>query len=110
MVDRPVHDESELLHWHQAYVAEWSNLRNALRWACEPDGGDSACGLLARRCGVDPGLLDEVSWWRTDDLWFRALEALVTYVRAAAEHGAEPVTAICGRVASRHGVQLAPAT
>ena len=20
--------------------------------------------------GVDPGLLDDVSWWRTDDLWF----------------------------------------
>ena len=59
------------------------------------------------RAGVDPGLLDEVSWWRTDDLWFWALQALVTYVRAAAEHGAEPVTAICGRVASRHGVQLA---
>jgi hypothetical protein len=62
------------------------------------------------RAGVDPGLLDEVSWWRTDDLWFWALQALVTYVRAAAEHSAEPVTAICGRVASRHGVQLAMAT
>jgi hypothetical protein len=62
------------------------------------------------RAGVDPGLLDEVSWWRTDDLWFWALQALVTYVRAAGEHSAEPVTAICGRVASRHGVQLAAAT
>lgn len=29
------------------------------------------------RAGVDPGLLDEVTWWRTDDLWFWALEALV---------------------------------
>jgi hypothetical protein len=28
-------------------------------------------------------LLDEVTWWRTDDLWFWTLEALVTYVRAA---------------------------
>jgi hypothetical protein len=62
------------------------------------------------RAGVDPGLLDEVSWWRTDDLWFWALQALVTYLRAAGEHSAEPVTAICGRVASRHGVQLAGAT
>jgi hypothetical protein len=62
------------------------------------------------RAGVEPGLLEEVRWWRTDDLWFWALEALVTYVRAAAEHSAEPVTAICGRVASRHGVQLAMAT
>jgi hypothetical protein len=34
--------------------------------------------------GVDPGLLDEVRWWRRDDLWYRSLEALVTHVRTAA--------------------------
>jgi hypothetical protein len=62
------------------------------------------------RAGVDPGLLDEVRWWRTDDLWFWVLEALVTYVRAAAEHGGEPVPAVCGRIASRHDVQLAATT
>jgi hypothetical protein len=55
-------------------------------------------------------LLDEVTWWRTDDLWFWTLEALVTYVRAAAERSAEPVTTICGRIARRHDVQLATAT
>ena len=62
------------------------------------------------RAGVDPGLLDEVSWRRTDDLWFWALEALVTYVRAAAERTAETVSAICGRIARRHDVQLATVT
>ena len=62
------------------------------------------------RGGVDPGLLGEVMWWRTDDLWFWALEALVTYMRAAAECNVEPVTAICGRVARRHDIQLATAT
>jgi hypothetical protein len=62
------------------------------------------------RAGVDPGLLDEVMWWRTGDLWFWALEALVTYVRAAAERSAQTVPAICGRIASRHDVQLAAAT
>lgn len=35
--------------------------------------------------GVDPGLLDEVQWWRTDDLWYWSLEALAAYVRAAAD-------------------------
>jgi hypothetical protein len=62
------------------------------------------------RAGVDPGLLDEVSWWRTDDLWFWALEALVKYVRAAAEHGDETVPAICARIANGYGVELAAAT
>jgi hypothetical protein len=59
---------------------------------------------------VDPALLDEVSWWRTDDLWFWALEALMTYVRAGAEQGGETVPAICGRIAGRHDVQLAATT
>jgi hypothetical protein len=62
------------------------------------------------RGGVEPGLLDEVSWWRTDDLWFWALEALVTYVRAAAEHGGETVPGICAQIASRHDFQLATTT
>ncbi len=62
------------------------------------------------RAGVDPGLLDEVLWWRTDDLRFWALEAPVTYVRAAAERSAETVPAICGQIASRHDLQLAAAT
>ena len=62
------------------------------------------------RAGVDPGLLEEVIWWRTDDLWFRALEALVTYVRAAAERAGEPVPAICARIARRHNIQLTAAT
>jgi hypothetical protein len=35
--------------------------------------------------GVDPGLLDEVQWWRTDDLWYWSLEGLAAYVRAAAD-------------------------
>jgi hypothetical protein len=62
------------------------------------------------RAGVNPGLLDEVRWWRTDDLWFWALGALVTYVRAAAERTAESVPTLCGRAASRHDVQLAAVT
>jgi hypothetical protein len=55
-------------------------------------------------------VFDEVIWWRTDHLWFWALEALVTCLRAAAERIAETVPAICGRIASRHDVQLAAAT
>jgi hypothetical protein len=55
-------------------------------------------------------LLDEVIWWRTDDLWFWALEALVVYVRAAAERTGESVPSICRPNATCHDVQLAAVT
>ncbi len=60
------------------------------------------------RGGVDPGLLDEVTWWQTDDLWWWCLEALAAYVRAAADRTGDPVAAVCERIASRHGVTLTP--
>jgi hypothetical protein len=62
------------------------------------------------RARADRGLLDEVIWWCTDDVWFWSLQALVTYVRAAAERSVESVAAICGRIASRHDMRLATAT
>jgi hypothetical protein len=58
------------------------------------------------RGGVDPGLLDEVQWWRSDDLWYWSLEALVTYVRAAADRVGEPVEAVCRRIAHDRGITL----
>ena len=37
------------------------------------------------RAGVDPGLLDEAGWWKADDLRMWAADALVIYVRVAAD-------------------------
>ena len=59
------------------------------------------------RGGVDPGLLEEVVWWQTDDLWYWSLEALVTYMRAAADRQRHSVAEMCERIARRHGVELA---
>ena len=59
--------------------------------------------------GVDPGLLDEVQWWRSDDLWYWSLEALAVYVRAAADRIAEPIETVCQRIADEHGVTLTDA-
>ena len=56
--------------------------------------------------GVDPGLLDEVQWWRTDDLWYWSLEALATYVRAAADRIGQSVESICRRIATEHDIAL----
>jgi hypothetical protein len=57
--------------------------------------------------GVEPGLLDEVQWWRSDDLWYWSLEALAAYVRAAADRAGESVESVCQRIADEHGVTLA---
>jgi hypothetical protein len=54
--------------------------------------------------GVDPGLLDEVQWWRSDDLWYWSLEALAAYIRAAADRITEPVETVCRRIADEHGI------
>ena len=56
--------------------------------------------------GVDPGLLDEVQWWRTDDLWYWSLEALAAYVRAAADRSGQLVEAVCRRLASERDVTV----
>jgi hypothetical protein len=60
--------------------------------------------------GVDPGLLDEVQWWQSDDLWYWSLEALVAYVRAAADRTGQSVEFVCRRIAEQRGVTLAANT
>ena len=57
--------------------------------------------------GVDPGLLDEVQWWHTDDLWYWSLEALTVYVRAAADRTGQSVESICRQLANDRGITLA---
>jgi hypothetical protein len=55
--------------------------------------------------GVDPGLLDEVRWWRTDVLWYWSLEALAAHVRAA-DRTVQPVASVCRRTAEAHDITL----
>ena len=56
--------------------------------------------------GVNPGLLEEVQWWRTDDLWYWALKALAAYVRATADRTGLTVASACRRVANGHSITL----
>ena len=58
------------------------------------------------RAGVDPGLLDEISHWRDDDLWAWSLDALLVYLRVAAERIDLPLPIVCERVAARRGITL----
>ena len=53
--------------------------------------------------GTEPDLLDEVSWWQTDDFWQYALFAAVAYIRAAASPAGVPVRQACQDLARRPG-------
>ena len=58
--------------------------------------------------GVEPDLLGEITWWKSDDLWLWSLYALVIYLRIAAERSARPLHIVCESIAARHHVEIAP--
>jgi len=58
----------------------------------------------AARGGIDPDLLDEVIWWRTDDFWFYALAAATAIIRSSAAKQAVPKADLIGGLALEHGV------
>ena len=53
--------------------------------------------------GTEPDLLDEVSWWQSDDFWQYALFAAVAYIRAAASRVGVPVLQACQDLSQRSG-------
>lgn len=59
-----------------------------------------ACGSTrSRRLQLD-GLAErmlpeDTGWWHLDDLWRHALDAVVVFVRAAAERQDVPVETVC---------------
>lgn len=58
------------------------------------------------RAGVQPDLLEDAAWWRADDLWVWALEALHVYVQVAAERAGLTPAEICSQLAARSEVTL----
>jgi hypothetical protein len=58
------------------------------------------------RAGVDPGLLDEAGRWRADDLWMWSVDALVVYIRVAADRTSTSVADVCQRLAARQGIDI----
>jgi len=71
------------------------NPQDQVRAACRSDADG----------GVDPELLDEVHWWRTDDPSYWSLEALATYVRAADCTG-QSVESICQWITNEYEITL----
>jgi hypothetical protein len=59
------------------------------------------------RGGLEPDLLDEVTWWRADDYWRYALFAAVALIRAGAERQGVTIAQMVEQLADRTGVTLA---
>ncbi len=57
----------------------------------------------ALRGGTEPDLLDEVTWWQTDDFWRYSLFAAAACIRAAASRAGVPVRQACLDLAQRPG-------
>ena len=54
------------------------------------------------RGGIEADLLDEVSWWQTDDFWWYALASCVALIRACADRKGLPVPALAQQLAVVH--------
>ena len=61
----------------------------------------------AVRGGLEPDLLDEVTWWRADDYWRYALFAAVALIRAGAERQGATIAQMVEQLADHTGVTLA---
>jgi hypothetical protein len=61
------------------------------------------------RAGIDPDLLEDAAWWKADDVWVWALEALHVYIQAAADRTGVTTAEICSQLAARHEVHLTSA-
>ena len=60
----------------------------------------------ARRAGLEPDLLDEIIWWRTDDYWRYALFAAVAIIRACSARSDNTVPEFVERLAQIHSLEL----
>lgn len=55
------------------------------------------------RGGTEPGLLEEVAYWQTDDFWQYAMCAAIAYIRAVASRADIPVRQVCQDLDERPG-------
>ena len=81
-------DPLEFDELERRYLPEWpargNTARQKRRYALQ------AAILLSS--GVEP---ENTSWWRSNDLWSHAFDAVIVFVRAASERRQVPIAAIC---------------
>jgi hypothetical protein len=105
-------DALEVAGANREQPVPYDGLRTTHLPECQFRGGENRkiqYAILAGasvRGGLEPDLLDEVVWWRTDDFWVYALYAAVALIRASAEHQGTSVTDFAKRLAERNGIAL----
>jgi hypothetical protein len=88
----------------------YDGLREKYLPECEFRGRDNRkiefaiLASAAVRGGIEPDLLDEVVWWRTDDFWWYALAAAVALIRASADRLNQSVTTFAEQLAARRDI------
>ena len=107
-----VHVAADALNWCRASPADplpLEGLRERFLPECTFRGRQNTklqyavLAAAALHGGTEPDLLDEVSWWQTDDFWQYALYAAIAYIRAAAGRVGVPVRQVCQELAQRDG-------
>lgn len=104
-------DALELAGVSRGEAIPYQGLRETFLSECEFRGRENGriqyaiLATGAMRAGIEPDLLDEVYWWRSDDFWRYGLFAAVGLIRAAAARRGIPISRLAEQLAERHGVQ-----
>lgn len=61
----------------------------------------------ATHAGVEVDLLDEVTYWGSDDYWCYAGIAAIAWIRAVVDQRSIPIRELCTRLRSRAAIRLA---
>jgi hypothetical protein len=63
-------------------------------------------GMASTRGGIEPDLLDETYWWKTDDFWRYALLGAIAVIRASAARMNISAAELAARIAAAMDIDL----
>jgi hypothetical protein len=99
---------ADALHWagvDRAHPVDLEGMRERFLPEVDLRGRDrrklqfAVLAAAALHGGVEVDLLDEVTWWQTDDFWCYAAYTAVAYIRIAADRAGVPACEVCRGIA-----------
>jgi len=95
----------------RAHPVDLEGVRERFLPECTFSGRDrrklqfAVLAAAAHHGGVEVDLLDEVTWWQTDDFWRYAVYSAVAYIRIAADRAGVAQSEVCRGIAQRRPSQ-----